>query len=631
MKKLLTLLVVGLVLASCGSHKKSITANDLAYANPINVQIDITNVNEDKVPVTVNPGRFDNSIAIFRLPKVIPGTYMVSNFGKYIEGFRAFDYNGNEMPVTKLDSNSWSIANATKLDKVSYWVNDTFDQEVIGGIGQDEPFSPAGTNIEPDDYLLNLHGFVGYFDSLQNTQYTINVTAPAIFERSSALPETSIKSGPMGKTITTTYRASRYFDVTDNPMMFGKLSKEEFQVGDISVGLSVYSPNNLHSASSIKATIYKMMQAQKQYLGDLNTTPKYDIFLYLSTQGEDAPKGFGALEHHKSTVVVFPENSPADALATSITDVISHEFFHIVSPLSIHSEDIQYFNFNTPTFSKHLWMYEGVTEYFANHFQVYEGLIESDEFYSRMIGKIKMSRMMDDTMSFTTMSENVLDEPYSNNYLNVYQKGALIGMCIDILMREESNGKRSMLSLMKDLSVKYGVNKPFNDDTLIDEITKMTYPSVGEFFQKHVVGTTPIDYDAFFKKVGLTYVETKVKTNYIMNDGEFIFLPDMATQSIAFGPLVADNSFWNEQGVQPGDIVKEVNTKTLTFENAQQVFTEMFLWQPGTEIDIKLSRAGEDIIIKTKTTQSYAAGKKLVPDDTATHAQIDLRNAWLKG
>src|SRR5690606_39875427 len=90
------------------------------------------------------------------------------------------------------------------------------------------------------------------------------------------------------------------------------------------------------------------------------------------------------------------------------------------------------------------------------------------------------------------MSENILDKPYADNYINVYQKGALIGMCIDILMREESNGTRSMLSLMKELSNKYGKNKPFVDDNLIAEITAMTYPSVGEFLNTYVVGTTPI-------------------------------------------------------------------------------------------------------------------------------------------
>ena len=96
------------------------------------------------------------------------------------------------------------------------------------------------------------------------------------------------------------------------------------------------------------------------------------------------------------------------------------------------------------------------------------------------------------------MSENVLEEPYASNYYNVYMKGALISMCIDILMREESNGNRSVLSLIKELSIKYGKDKPFDDDSFIDEYVSMTYPSIGEFLNTHVVGDVPINYNDFF-------------------------------------------------------------------------------------------------------------------------------------
>ena len=137
---------------------------------------------------------------------------------------------------------------------------------------------------------------------------------------------------------------------------------------------------------------------------------------------------------------------PFDALAESMIDVVSHEFFHIVTPLSVHSEDVHYFDYNQPTFSKHLWMYEGVTEYFATLFQVDQGLVDNQEFYGDILQKIQTAKNMNDSMSFTEMSENVLDEPYAPQYYNVYMKGALIGMCIDIIMREESNGQRGILS-----------------------------------------------------------------------------------------------------------------------------------------------------------------------------------------
>jgi len=443
MNKVFTLLLVSIVLVSCGSKT---VVKDLAVNNPIETALDLTKVSKDRVPVTINPGRFTQETVVYRLPRVVQGTYSVSDFGKYVDDFKAIDYKGNELKVSKTDVNTWAISNATALDKITYLVNDTFDIETKGGIGGEQPFSPSGTNIEENNYVLNLHGFIGYFESLKNNQYKLDVTAPKSFDRTSALQSSGVTVSKDGKSKTSHYLAPRYFDITDNPMMYGNLDVERFQVGDISIVLSVYSPNKVHTAAKIKETVFKMMKAQKAYLGDIDSTPRYDIYLYLSEGKDTSPKGFGALEHHTSTVVVLPESMPFSALESSMIDVVSHEFFHIVTPLSVHSEDVHYFDYNKPTFSKHLWMYEGVTEYFATLFQIDQELVTEDEFYASIFGKITTSQNMKDDMSFTKMSENVLEEPYASQYYNVYQKGALIGMCIDILMREESNGNRGILS-----------------------------------------------------------------------------------------------------------------------------------------------------------------------------------------
>ncbi|WP_178988849.1 M61 family metallopeptidase [Winogradskyella schleiferi] len=630
MKNYLAILGLSIVLVGCGSAKP--TVDDLAISNPIMTALDLTAVNNDRVPVTINPGRFTTETVTYRLPRVVQGTYSVSDFGKYVDDFKALDYDGNELTVTKVDDNTWSITDATKLDKLQYYVNDTFDIETTGGIGGEDIFSPGGTNIEDDNYVLNLHGFVGYFDSLKNNQYAVDVTAPASFERTSALENKGTTTSADGTAMTSSYFADRYFDITDNPMMYGNLDVEEFMVGDIKIVLSLYSPTGKHTAASLKETVYKMMEAQKRYLGDVNTTPRYDIYLYLSRGGENDPKGFGALEHHTSTVAVFSESESLESLKSSIIDVVSHEFFHIVTPLSVHSEDVHYFDYAKPTFSKHLWMYEGVTEYFAQHFQVYEDLVENQTFYNTIYSKIQTSKRLDDAMSFTIMSENILKEPYASNYINVYMKGALIGMCVDILMRKESDGNRSMLSLMKELSAKYGKEKPFEDDKLIADITAMTYPSVGEFLKTHVEGDVPINYDDFFAMVGLKTGETQVETNYIFaGEQNVIFDADQAKGTIFFAPMALQNSFWKSQNIQAGDVIKKVNGMDLTMANAQQVIGGMFMWKEGQDITMDLERDGKPVSIKTTLTKPYATGESIVEDENATDAQKALRAAWLKG
>jgi len=81
----------------------------------------------------------------------------------------------------------------------------------------------------------------------------------------------------------------------------------------------------------------------------------------------------------------------------------------------------------------------------------------------------------------------------------------------------------------------------------------------------------------------------------------------------------------------PNDVIKEVNGTAVTLQNANDVFTEVFQWEVGKDIEVKLMRDGNEVVIKTKTTQSYTTGKSLKVLDTATGAENDLRKAWLKG
>lgn len=590
---------------------------------PIETAIDLTNVNEDRLLVQLDPGMFSQDTVLFRLPRVVQGTYAISDFGTFAEGFKAYSYTGAEMNVAKTDSNTWTIPNAQNLDRIEYYVNDTFD---IEGTDKATPFSPSGTNISDDVFVLNLHGFVGYFEGREDRSYQIDVTSPLGMNYSSAL--TQLSADTTGQSVSITYQADRYFDVTDNPMMYGNLTQERFEAGGIEIVFSVYSPSGNHTASQYRDVVYEMMQAQSEYIGELATTDRYDIFLYLSTQQQDA-QGFGALEHQTSTVMTYPDVVNQAMLSEALVDVVAHEFFHIITPLSVHSEDVHYFDYNDPTFSKHLWMYEGLTEYFASHFQVYEGLQDRQAFYDKMVGKIQTAAGLDDEMSFTVMSENVIDEPYASNYYNVYMKGALINMCLDIIMREQSEGQRSMMSLMHELSEKYGKDKPFEDDAIMDEITAMTYPEIGDFLQTHVAGTTPIDYQVYFNKVGLSLEEVETPVTVFFRDQQTPFINVNQSTGQLYFMDSGLNTTLIELGVEPGDIIKSVNGTELSIRNAQAILAPSFQWTPDMDLSMTLIRDGEEVEVSGKVGEPKAMSPKLIEMEDATEEQIQLRNWWL--
>jgi predicted metalloprotease with PDZ domain len=110
-----------------------------------------------------------------------------------------------------------------------------------------------------------------------------------------------------------------------------------------------------------------------------------------------------------------------------------------------------------------------------------------------MSEKIANSKNYNDTMPFTVMSKNVLKDEYKDQYRNVYEKGALLAMCLDIELRKLSNGEMGYRDMIRKLSQRFGENKPFKDDKLIDELVTVTgYPQVKDFYNKYIAGSSQL-------------------------------------------------------------------------------------------------------------------------------------------
>ena len=585
----------------------------------VKVQIDLNQIVNDQVNVTLYAPKMQQDEVLFSIPKIIPGTYSIDDYGKFIENLTAYDASGKTLTVEKKDDNSWTIKNAKKLAKINYQVNDTYDIENTHKI-----FSPAGTNIEAGkNVIINTHAFVGYFSGYIENPYQVKVLHPENLWGATSMTDVD------ASTTSDVFETTRYAELVENPIMYAKKDVSTFTIQGMDILISVYSPNGTHSAESLTADMQRMMNAQKTFLGSFNANKKYSVLLYLSDmQNETDARGFGALEHPTCTTVVMPEAMGKAELAEQLKDVVSHEFFHIVTPLTIHSNEIHYFDFNNPKMSQHLWMYEGVTEYFANLFQVNQGLIDETEFFGRMAGKISNAARMDDQMSFTTMSANVLTEPYKEQYLNVYEKGALIGMCIDIIIREKSNGKRGILDLMQQLSAKFGAQKPFNDQELFGTITALTYPEVGEFLTTYVAGQTPIPYETYFAKMGVSKKVVQVAGNPFIKDQRPLITVNPATKEIIVLPASPLNSFFSVLGLEAGDILLAFNETPYNLDNIYDLIMSSEGWKQDDSITVNIKRGEKTMVIQGKV--------KLPTEDQdgyeATNQELNkLKEAWLKG
>jgi predicted metalloprotease with PDZ domain len=122
------------------------TVNSLTtIKKQVQVVINLNEIKDDKVMVTVNAPSITTDEITYHIPKTVPGTYSEDNYGRYIEDLKAAK---GTLLTVKIDINSWSISKAKTLEKITYLVNDSFDTEKGTKFGDEDIFSPAGSNID---------------------------------------------------------------------------------------------------------------------------------------------------------------------------------------------------------------------------------------------------------------------------------------------------------------------------------------------------------------------------------------------------------------------------------------------------------------------------------------------------
>ncbi|MCP4460568.1 MAG: peptidase M61, partial [Cytophagales bacterium] len=428
--------------------------------------VDLTKVENDKLFVELVTPTISESEIVYYLPKIIPGTYSIADYGRFVSELKAYDKKGKELVVERMDDNSWTIFKSNKMVKLNYWIEDSFDSELEG----ESIFQPAGTNFEEGkNFVINTSGFFGYFEGMKQLPIDFDIIRPENFyggtgliassnsDLSTSLTNDNMEVLEKGKKVDS-YKVESYDHLVDSPLMYAEADTAIIKVANTEVLISSYSPNKVVSAKEIAETIREVLMAQNQYLGGELPVDKYAFVFYFTDQPVTS---YGALEHSYSSFYYMPER-PVDAMQQQLRDFAAHEFFHIVTPLNIHSEEIHEFDFNDPNMSKHLWLYEGVTEFFAGNVQVKYDLMSEDQYLQTMRGKMVTASRFIDSVAFTDISKFTLDK-YPNQYYNVYQKGALIGMSMDILLRDLSDGAYGMQNLMADLAKKFGKDQAFKD------------------------------------------------------------------------------------------------------------------------------------------------------------------------
>lgn len=480
------------------------TAFGQSHTHSYQYTLDLLNIQNDEVTVSFSPPKSKLEQGKFVIPKMVPGYYDAMNFGQYISDFNAFDKTGKKILTERLDQNSWMVHDLKNVAKISYQVADGWDSLQQNTRGAK---SAASTFIQDSVFVINYNSLVGYFQEMNDLPYKISIKKNKDFYASSALNYIHENDS------TDIFSIKSYRELVDAPVLYCIPDTTWIKVGNAKVLISFYNKEERHYSKKIADKLETILKSQQVYLGGKLPVDKYAFLIYYESSKQNGLMGDG-LEHAQSTICLY-NSSSINYLPNALITVASHEFFHIVTPLNIHSKEIENYDFLNPTLSKHLWLYEGMTEYATIHMPIKQKMVSLKEFMRKIEEKIRGMGAFDNKLSFTELSKNAVER--QDQYMNFYQKGALLGLCLDIKLRELSGGKMGTQELMQQLMKKYGKGKYFNDDALFDEIAAMTFPEIRTFFTDYIECGDPLPLKECLAKVGLEYDET-AKTITLINN-----------------------------------------------------------------------------------------------------------------
>ena len=445
-------------------------------------QINLNDRSGDTFKVRLYVGDLTSDNAIFQFPATVPGTYDIMNIGRFVREFTAYDKQFNRISSSQISVNQWQIDNPEDVYVIEYEIAETWDTPVT----EYELYRMAGTSLEDDHALLNTFCVLGYPEGLKDKPFTIGIDHPSGWTIGTSLVKTSDGY----------FWAANYDLLVDSPLLLGTISSESTEVSSATINVHTFSEHQIVSASQIMPDVEQAILDANEFLDGLPV----DRYSFLFHYGESSA---GALEHSYSSVYVLEESQ---YYSGSLDWVIYHEFFHIVTPLNIHSEIIEDFNFVTPTPSEHLWLYEGVTEWASDMMQFRNGSMDSNELFRQFSRKLEVDRNYYDLdYSLSDIGLNAYTEYGHTQFGNIYNRAAIVAALLDIRLLELSSGAYGLRELILELANEYGPEKSFPEDGFFDILVNMTYPEISDFINSYIINAEPLPVEEYFSKIGVIY------------------------------------------------------------------------------------------------------------------------------
>jgi len=554
------------------------------------------------VSMTFDPENGGNEV---QLP-VWNALYQVRDFAKNVISVKASTQSGETLPLHQVDKTTW------EFHPKPGWV--VVDYDIV----LDEA-GPFGAQFNQHHAFLNFAELLMYPTNGREFPITVRLQqAPAQWKLATALASDGLRSGP-GVPAGFIMRAANYDRLVDSPCELGDFAENDFAQDGAKYRVVVDADPADYNLPSIVDSLKKITAAETWWMND-RPFESY-LFIYHFPRG---PAG-GGMEHAFSTAIDHSANDLKNP--KSLESTSAHEFFHLWNVKRIRPQSLEPIDYTRENYTRALWFSEGVTSTVGDLALLKAGLLNPPDYLQRLsrgIGVLQ-SRPAHLTQSAEESSLDTWLDKYPDyrtpeRSINYYNKGELLGVLLDLKIREDSHGAHSLRDLFQAMNHDYAKQGKFFPDSegVRVEAEKLTGTDLRGFFEQYVAGTTELPYEDLFKTVGLVLA----KQNQTIAD------PGFTANRNFRGPLVIEEVYGDgarKAGLSEGDEIVSIDGRT-PLRGLDQLFDNS---KPGTTVQIVVMRRGarKDVSLLLSQRQIETYVFRDLPGATA--GQLARRDAWL--
>jgi predicted metalloprotease with PDZ domain len=541
------------------------------------------------------------------MPVWTPGSYLVREFARHVQDFSAAGSSGRPLQWEKPNKNTWRIVTKGAREwRASYRV---YANEL----------SVRTNQLNSDHAFWNNAALLMYLDGYLNAPATLRILAPQPWKIATGLPAA-------GKN---TFRAENFDILYDSPVEVSNFKTISFSVKNVPHRIVIDGEGN-YDPEKMKADVQKIVATSVELMGGEIPYRDYTFILHLRSNTG------GGLEHLNSTALGYPRfGFQPETRYRGFLGLVSHEFFHLWNVKRIRPDALGPFDYSKENYTKLLWVAEGVTSYYGDLILRRAGLMSEKDYLASLarafqsFQKVPGRRVMSaEEASFDTWIKYYRqDENSINSQIDYYDKGAIVGLLLDLEIRKLTHNSKSLDDVMRGLySEFFKKNRNYTPADFQRLSEQMAGTSLEEFFSRYVRGREEFDYNRALAAAGLRLDLSEASAGVKATEKAYLGADLSQDGDRLLVSRVLEGSPAYEQGLNTGDQIVALDNMRANKEFFEARLAEK---RPGQLISLTIFRFDDLSLMPIKLGSMSNAAYRIVELEKPTEEQRKIYRSWL--